>query len=92
MQWYEVEACLSGLENKSKAGWEQTRLISYIIAQVNNTKKLKLTDILSFKWDNVEDCNKETTITEMDIKRLKDKSNQTLKQMNNGRSNNETTT
>lgn len=79
MQWYEVEACLNGLENKNKAGWEQTRFISYIIAQVNSTKKLKPTDILSFKWDKTEEASKETIITNEDVQRLKDKANQTLK-------------
>ena len=79
MQWYEVEACLNGLENKNKAGWEQTRFISYIIAQVNSTKKLKPTDILSFKWDKTEEAGKETIITNEDVQRLKDKANQTLK-------------
>ena len=77
MQWYEVDACLSGLENKNKAGWEQTRFLSYVTAQVNSTKKLKLTDILSFTWDKPEE--KETSITNEDIQRLKDKANKTLK-------------
>lgn len=74
MQWYEVEACLKGLENKNKAGWEQTRFISYVTAQVNSTKKLKPTDILTFTWDK-----EETIITNEDVQRLKDKASQTLK-------------
>lgn len=78
MQWYEVEACLKGLENKNKAGWEQARFISYMTAQVNSTKKLKPTDILSFKWDKEEGTDKETIITNEDVQRLKDKANQTL--------------
>lgn len=78
MQWYEVEACLNGLENKNKAGWEQARFISYMTAQVNNTKKLKPTDILTFTWDKPEDVSKETIITNEDVQRLKDKANQTL--------------
>lgn len=78
MQWYEVEACLKGLENKNKAGWEQTRFIGYVTAQVNNTKKLKPTDILTFTWDKPEDVSKETIITNEDVQRLKDKANQTL--------------
>ena len=79
MQWYEVEACLKGLENKNKAGWEQTRFISYVTAQVNSTKKLKPTDILTFTWDKEEETSKETIITNEDVQRLKDKANQTLK-------------
>ena len=81
MKWYEVEACIKGLENKNKASWEQCRFISYIIAQVNSTKKLKLTDILSFNWDKEED-NKNTMITNEDIERLKNKANQIIKKLN----------
>ena len=81
MKWYEVEACIKGLENKNKASWEQCRFISYMIAQVNSTKKLKLTDILSFNWDKEED-NKNTMITNEDIERLKNKANQIIKKLN----------
>lgn len=81
MKWYEVEACIKGLENKNKASWEQCRFLSYIIAQVNSTKKLKPTDILSFTWDK-EDDNKNTMITNEDIERLKNKANQIIKKLN----------
>lgn len=81
MEWYEVEACIKGLENKNKASWEQCRFISYMIAQVNSTKKLKPTDILSFNWDKEED-NKNTMITNEDIERLKNKANQIIKKLN----------
>lgn len=77
MQWYEIESCLKGLENKNKAGWEQSRFISYIIAQVNSRKKLKPTDILSFTWD--KPTKEDTTISNSDIQRLKDKAKETLK-------------
>lgn len=80
MKWYEVEACIKGLENKNKASWEQCRFISYMIAQVNSTKKLKPTDILSFNWDKEEDDN--TMITNEDIERLKNKANQISKKLN----------
>lgn len=82
MKWYEVEACIKGLENKNKASWEQCRFISYMIAQVNNTKKLKLTDILSFTWDKEEEDDKNTIITNEDIERLKNKANQIIKKLN----------
>ena len=75
MQWYEIDSCLNGLENKNKDSWEQTRFLSYITAQVNSSKKLKPTDILTFTWEE----NKETTITNEDIQRLRDKAKETLK-------------
>lgn len=86
MKWYEVEACIKGLENKNKASWEQCRFISYMIAQVNSTKKLKPTDILSFKWD--DDKGEDTSITNEDIERLKDKANKMSKYLYDGRSGN----
>jgi len=79
MQWYEVEACLNGLDYKNRINWEQTRFISYVTAQTQSTKKLKPTDILSFHWDG--EVQKETIITETDIERLRQKANQTLNKL-----------
>ena len=31
--------------------WEHTRFVSYITAQCQSTKKLKMTDIMAFPWD-----------------------------------------
>lgn len=80
MEWYEVDSCLEGLTNKGKAGWEQTRFLGYITAQTQSTKKLKPTDILSFEWDQLSE-NKETTITNNDIERLKEKAKITLNKL-----------
>jgi len=78
MQWYEVDSCLEGLKNKEKTGWEQTRFLGFITAQTQSTKQLKPTDILSFDWDNV---SKETTVTNEDRERLKEKAIQTLNKL-----------
>lgn len=86
MDWYEVEACLK--HNKNKDSWEQARLITYMIAQVNSKKKLKPTDILSFEWDKSD--NADTSISNEDIQRLKDKANGILKQLQNGGFSNQT--
>ena len=63
---------------KSRNSWEQCRFISYVLAQINSTKKLKLTDILSFTWDKEEEDDKNTIITNEDIERLKNKAKQYL--------------
>ena len=78
MQWYGVDSCLEGLRNKEKTGWEQTRFLGFITAQTQSTKQLKPTDILSFDWDNV---SKETTVTNEDRERLKEKAIQTLNKL-----------
>ena len=48
-------------------------MIAYIIAQVNSRKKLNPTDIIKFAWDNEEEINKETSMSNEDIERLRKK-------------------
>lgn len=74
---YELSTLLKNITKKNKESWEQARMISYVIAQTNSTKKLKPTDILTFSWDNI-DSNKETSISDKDVERLKEKSKQFL--------------
>ena len=74
MQMYELEPLMSNIHKKNKESWEQTRLLAYITAQVNSTKKLKSTDIISFSWDN--DITGDTSISNEDIQRLKNKAKQ----------------
>lgn len=75
MQYYELDIILSMLEYTTKQDWEQTRFQSYITAQSQSTKKLQITDVLKFSWDNeaTNKENKNTTITKEDIDRLKRK-------------------
>lgn len=56
-----------------KDSWEQSRLVAYMIAQTNSTKRLKLTDILEFQW---EDKNADTAISNEDVARLREKAKQ----------------
>lgn len=81
MEWYEIEACLDGMEDKYKISWEQTRMICYMVAQVNSRKKLKPSDVMSFKWD---ETTTSTAISNEDITRLKEKANNTIYKLNNG--------
>jgi len=74
MQMYELETLISSLYQKNRESWEQTRLLAYILAQVNSTKKLKPSDILSFVWDNDNKGN--TSISNEDVKRLKERAKQ----------------
>lgn len=81
MQFYEIPELVKGLNVKHKESWEQTRFISYITAQVNSTKKLKPTDILKFSWDS-DVPDKDTSISNDDIQRLKDKSKMIEQKLN----------
>lgn len=70
---YEVQPLITSMHLKYRDSWEQSRMIAYIIAQVNSRKKLNPTDIIKFDWDNGEEINKETSISNEDIERLRKK-------------------
>ncbi len=69
---YELQPFINNMNKKNKENWEQTRLLAYILAQVNSTKKLSMTDIIKFSWDS-DNENKVTSISNEDIERLKNK-------------------
>lgn len=55
-----------------KDGWEQARLIAYMVAQVNSKRTLKMDDILSFPWEKDEaEPEHITSITKEEIEQLK---------------------
>ena len=70
LQDWEVYDLYNMLQYADTNSWEQTRWLMYVIAQVNSRKQLKVTDILNFSWDQTQ---KNITITDDDIKRLKAK-------------------
>lgn len=51
IEFYEIDSLMKYSYKKHKNDWEQARLISYLIAQTNSTKKLKLEDIINFSWE-----------------------------------------
>ena len=55
MNWKELEAILSALEDKNRSEYEKLRMVIHSIYQVNSTKNLKPTDVLKFSWDSEED-------------------------------------
>lgn len=70
MEFYEIEALIENLWMKSKESWEQARLQAYITAQVNSTKKIEMSDLLTFPWEKdvkVEDTpeDKEALMNEI---------------------------
>lgn len=71
MTFGEVETFLTGFNLRNREAWEQTRIIGYIIAQANSTKKLEQTDILRFPWDEETE-----TVTDDEMKRLREKAKQ----------------
>lgn len=73
MRGYELQILLDSLEYTYLNEWEQTRIISYVIAQTHSTKHIKPSDIIKFEWDKEKE--KDTKMTKKDVKRLKEKMN-----------------
>ena len=70
LQSWEVFELYNSLQYADSTQWEQTRWLMYVMAQINSRKQLKLTDILKFPWDAEA---APTTISDNDIKRLREK-------------------
>ena len=50
MEWYELEACLDGIEKARRAGWEQTR--SIVLAVANAAGAKVTTKDFALPWDD----------------------------------------
>lgn len=55
MKPYELSIICESLHLRTKDAWEQTRMLSYIMAQVNSKKRLKPTDIIKFAWEKEQE-------------------------------------
>lgn len=72
---YEIQPLINNIYKNNKENWERTRLLAYITAQINSSKRLNPSDIISFNWD-VEDTIGDTAISNENIQRLKEKAKQ----------------
>ena len=72
---YELEILIKHLYLSSKESWEQTRMITYAIAQTNSRKKIKPEDIMTFPWDDkgLEKEESNTIVTEEEMERMRAK-------------------
>lgn len=85
MTMYEFDIILKYSHYAHQEEWEQCRFNSYVTVQLNNKKKLKPQDILSFTWDNSQKTMK---VTQSDIERLRKlakKQEEILNNNNNGK-------
>lgn len=81
MEMYEVKTLAKYKYFTYKESWEQTRMLAYIVAACNSTKKIKITDIIQFPWDTQETEAK--VISQQDIERLQRKAEEYLKSKQN---------
>ena len=65
-----------------KDSWEQSRMVAYLVAQSNSTKKLKPTDITKFYWEKEEAVSENTVLSNTDKQRLKELAKQYKQKLN----------
>jgi len=80
MQPWELAEFANVIEYNNAAGWEQTRSIMYMIAQVNSKKKLSIKDIMKLPWD-MENNKSNKEITNEEIAMLQKKAEERIKLM-----------
>lgn len=77
MELWEIDVLVPMIEYSVKNEWEQARFVSYITALVNTSskKKLKITDLMKFPWDEDKEYEEEKPkMTLEDKKKLDEKS------------------
>lgn len=82
MEWYEINAAMKYQYYSIKEGWEQARLIAYMVAQVNSKRTLKMEEILQFPWEKEDADKSSTSITKEEIEKLKAEASEYLKNKN----------
>lgn len=83
MEMYEVNAAMKYQYHSYKQGWEQARLVAYIVAQTQSTKRLTIQDIVKFEWEKEQEEDVDTSITKEQIEALKAQAQMYLKTQNN---------
>ena len=75
MEFFEIRALLKYQWYSHKDSWEQARLISYIMAQVNSKNKMKMSDIIDFEWEkeanSLSNNEKINAVSNDEVKRLR---------------------
>lgn len=72
MEFFEIRSLMKYQHYAYKDGWEQARMISYLIAQVNSKKRLKPEDILNLFWEK-EEAVKNQEVSNEEVARLRAK-------------------
>lgn len=80
MRMYEAKSYMEYSHYREQDSWEQARLISYVQAQTQSSKKLKVTDIMRFPW---EKDYKPEVMSDKDWERLKMRADALSKIINN---------
>ena len=84
MEMYEIGCLMPFLYLATKDSWEQARFMGYISAQTHSTRKMSVSDIVSFPWEEGAKSH-DTAMTNEDKRRLELKAKQLEKRMNHER-------
>lgn len=68
---YELNAAIKYSYYAEKSNWEQARLIAYVVAQTQSTKRINIEDIMKFPWEEEKDEKEDTSISKEQIAALK---------------------
>lgn len=73
LQQWEVNDIIENLGYTDRNSWEQCKINSYIIAQVNSRKKINKDSFMQFKWneETVDEEEHDYEISNEEIERLK---------------------
>lgn len=80
MEEWEIRPICSGLQYTDRNSWEQTRLRIYSLACMFSKQQRDVSDIMKFPWEK-EEIEKNTEISNNDIKRLKERAAEMARSM-----------
>lgn len=83
MRDYELNLILSNINYIDRASWEQTRLLGYINAQTQSTKRLDFSDICTFPWERETQETETEEETEEQLQALRTRARQLEQHINN---------
>ena len=72
MKFYEAKALLDNAHYAVRDSWEQARLIAYVTAQTQSTKKLDPDDIMPLPWLKDDGDKNDEAPTPEQIKKMKE--------------------
>lgn len=68
---YELNAAIKYSYYAEQSNWEQARLIAYVVAQTQSTKRINIEDIMKFPWEEDKKEKEDTSISKEQIAALK---------------------
>ena len=55
MQWWEIRRFLAGMRRRERSGWNQTRMLAWMVLSALGSKAEKPSDLLPFWWEEVKE-------------------------------------